>query len=298
MNLVNKPSNSNRRSLTRVLATDEKIGAMRLWTCYLLLIVGSLLFLTPMLWCVSTSLKSDEQIFTDSMIWIPHPIQWSNYTDAIKTIPFLTYLKNSVLITVLTIVGVVFSSSLVAYGFGCLQWPGRDVLFVILLATMMLPPQVTMIPIFILFCHLGWIDTFKPLIVPSFLAANAFFVFLLRQFFKTLPADLFDAARIDGCSPMGIYWRIVLPLSRPALITVVIFTLNLTWNDFLGPLIYLTSENKKTLALGLQSFTSQYGSEWSYLMAISTIMVVPILVIFFFGQRYFVSGITLTGLKD
>lgn len=286
--------------LTSNSDTASRRERMQLWTaltCYGLLIVLSVVFLVPLAWSLSTSLKSATQIYSPEMHWIPDPIQWDNYAKAVTAIPFFTYLKNSVVVTALSIVGVALSSSLVAYAFGCLTWPGRDLLFILLLSSMMLPPQVTMIPVFILFCKLGWVDTLKPLIVPSFLGGGAFFIFLLRQFFKTLPNDLFDAARIDGCSSFGIYWRIALPLSRPALATVVIFTLNGVWNDFLGPLIYLNSEEKKTLALGLQAFTGQTGAEWSQLMAVSIIMILPVLIVFFLGQRYFVEGITLTGMK-
>ncbi len=264
---------------------------------YFLLISLSIVFLIPLAWSVSTSLQTQEQVYDAEMHWIPKPVQWSNYAKAVTAIPFFTYLRNSVIVTVLSIVGVVLSSSLAAYSFGCLNWPGRDALFVVLLATMMLPPQVTLIPLFILFCELGWVDTLKPLVVPTFLGGGAFFIFLLRQFFKTLPKDLFEAARIDGCTSFGIWWRIALPLSRPALMTVIIFTLNGTWNDFLGPLIYLNSEETKTLALGLQAFTGQTGAAQSELMAVSVLMILPLLVVFFLGQRYFVEGIALTGLK-
>jgi multiple sugar transport system permease protein len=192
---------------------------------------------------------------------------------------------------------VSISASLTAFAFGCIEWPGRDKLFVLLLATMMLPPQVIMIPQFILFCELGWIDSLKPLTVPAFFGGGAFAIFLLRQFFLTLPKSLLEAARIDGCSSFGIYWRVSLPLSKPAMLTVSIFALNGAWNDFLGPLIYLNSDANKTLALGLQAFTAQTGAQWNLLMAVSILMILPLLVVFFLGQRYFVEGITLTGLK-
>lgn len=275
----------------------ERVSLTRTIAGYTLLIALSAAFLTPFAWTVSTSLKSDAQVYSLEVTWIPSPVMWSNYAEAITAIPFFTYLRNSVIVTTLCIVGTVFSSTLTAYAFGCLDWPGRDALFVLLLAGMMLPPQVTMIPVFILFCRLGWVDTFAPLVVPAFLGGGAFFVFLLRQFFKTLPKDLFDAARIDGCSAFGMYWRIALPLSRPAVMTVVIFTLNAVWNDFLGPLVYLNSDSMKTLALGLQAFSSETGAEQAELMAISVLMVLPLLIVFFLGQRYFVEGITLTGMK-
>lgn len=281
----------------RATEARERVSVTRAVVGYTLLIVLSGVFLTPFAWTVSTSLKSDAQVYSLDVTWIPSPVMWSNYAEAITAIPFFTYLRNSVTVTALCILGTVLSSTLVAYAFGCLEWPGRDALFVLLLAGMMLPPQVTMIPVFILFCRLGWVDTFAPLVVPAFLGGGAFFVFLLRQFFKTLPKDLFDAARIDGCSAFGMYWRIALPLSRPAVMTVVIFTLNMAWNDFLGPLVYLNSDSKKTLALGLQAFSSETGAEQAELMAISVLMVLPLLIVFFLGQRYFVEGITLTGMK-
>jgi multiple sugar transport system permease protein len=273
------------------------MGPMRAIICYTLLIGIGAMLMVPLLWSVTTSLKSDDQIYHDPLSWMPNPIQWSNYYDAITTIPFFRYLMNTTIITLMCIIGTVISCTMVAFAFGCLKWPGRDILFVVMLATMMLPPQVVMIPQFVLFAKLGWLDSFKPLIVPAFVGGNAFFIFLLRQFYRTLPKDLFDSARIDGCSSFGIYWRIVLPLTRPAMMTVVIFTLNLTWNDFLLPLIYLTSDDKKTLALGLQSFQGQYGVEYSQLMALSTIMILPVVIVFFLGQRYFIEGITLTGIK-
>lgn len=294
---------NGKRAAARLLggggATEarERVSVTRAVVGYTLLIVLSAVFLTPFAWTVSTSLKSDAQVYSLEVTWIPSPVMWSNYVEAVTAIPFFTYLRNSVTVTALCILGTVLSSTLVAYAFGCLEWPGRDALFVLLLAGMMLPPQVTMIPVFILFCRLGWVDTFAPLVVPAFLGGGAFFVFLLRQFFKTLPKDLFDAARIDGCSAFGMYWRIALPLSRPAVMTVVIFTLNMAWNDFLGPLVYLNSDSKKTLALGLQAFSSETGAEQAELMAISVLMVLPLLIVFFLGQRYFVEGITLTGMK-
>lgn len=294
---------NGKRAAARLLggggATEarERVSVTRAVVGYTLLIVLSAVFLTPFAWTVSTSLKSDAQVYSLEVTWIPSPVMWSNYVEAVTAIPFFTYLRNSVMVTALCILGTVLSSTLVAYAFGCLEWPGRDALFVLLLAGMMLPPQVTMIPVFILFCRLGWVDTFAPLVVPAFLGGGAFFVFLLRQFFKTLPKDLFDAARIDGCSAFGMYWRIALPLSRPAVMTVVIFTLNMAWNDFLGPLVYLNSDSKKTLALGLQAFSSETGAEQAELMAISVLMVLPLLIVFFLGQRYFVEGITLTGMK-
>ncbi len=283
--------------LKRLIQSEGQIATGKLLFCYALLIGASALFLIPLLWTLSVSLTPKGQVILGTFNWIPDPIAWENYYLAVTNMPFMLYLYNTLVITVLSIIGVVFSCTAVAYAFGCLQWPGRDTLFVVMLATMMIPPQVLMIPVFILFCRLGWYDSFKPLIVPAFIGGNAFFIFLLRQFYKTLPTALFDSARIDGCSVFGIYWRIVLPLTKSALAAVVIFTLNGVWNDFLGPLIYINSEAKKTLALGVQAFSAQSGAEASEMMAVSTLMILPLLLVFFLGQRYFIEGITLTGLK-
>ncbi len=261
------------------------------------LIFFAVVFIIPFLWILSTSLKGSEQIFSIPPVWIPKVLHWENYSKVFEAMPFLIYLKNSVFISVLTIIGVVFSSSLVAYAFGCLQWPGRDVLFVFVLATMMLPMQVTMIPLFVLFKQLGWLNTYKPLIVPSFFGGGAFNIFLLRQFFLGIPRDLLDAARIDGSSEFRIYWSVVLPLSRPALATVAILTFMLSWNDFLGPLIYLSDKLKSTLALGLAMFVGQHQTEWGVLMAASVLMMLPMVLIFFFFQKYFIKGFTMSGLK-
>lgn len=261
------------------------------------LIFFAVVFIIPFLWILSTSLKGSEQIFSIPPVWIPKVIHWENYSKVFEAMPFLIYLKNSVFISVLTIIGVVFSSSLVAYAFGCLQWPGRNALFVFVLATMMLPMQVTMIPLFVLFKQLGWLNTYKPLIVPSFFGGGAFNIFLLRQFFLGIPRDLLDAARIDGSSEFRIYWSIVLPLARPALATVAILTFMFSWNDFLGPLIYLSDKLKSTLALGLAMFVGQHQTEWGILMAASVLMMLPMILIFFFFQKYFIKGFTMSGLK-
>ena len=263
---------------------------------YSLLCLLGAIFLVPFFWMVSTSLKAESQIFVFPPKWIPDPVLWSNYPNAVSAIPFWTYAYNTIFITGFNILGVLISSSLVAYSFARLRWPGRNQLFVILLATMMLPGQVTMIPVFLLFKELGWVNTFLPLIVPAFFG-NAFYIFLLRQFFLTIPVDLEDAARVDGCPRLLTYWHVILPLSKPALATVGVFTFMGTWNDFMGPLIYLSSENRKTLALGLQSFVWEHGAEWALLMAVSTMMLLPLLILFFLAQRYFIEGIALTGIK-
>lgn len=264
---------------------------------YVLIVFFASLFIIPFLWIISTSLKGEEQIFAVPPKWIPESLHWDNYSKVFDAMPFLTYLKNSVFVTVISIIGVVFSSSLVAYAFGCLQWPGRNVLFIVVLATMILPMQVTMIPVFVLFKELGWLNTFKPLTVPAFFGGGAFNIFLLRQFFLTIPRDLLDAARIDGCSEIRIYWKIVLPLAKPALATVAILTFMFTWNDFLGPLIYLSDKMMGTLALGLAMFVGQHQTEWGMLMAASVLMMLPMIIIFFFFQKYFIKGFTMSGIK-
>jgi multiple sugar transport system permease protein len=220
----------------------------------------------------------------------------ANYTDALKSFPFVHYLQNTLVICVIAVVGTVLSCSLVAYGLACVKWKGREVLFWIMLSTMMLPGQVTMIPLFLTYKKLGWINTILPLTVPTFLG-NAFFIFLLRQFYRSVPIDLMEAARLDGCNDLGIWARIMLPLSRPALAVVALFTFMGTWNDFLGPLIYLTDDRKYTLSIGLAMFQGQYNTDWGQMMAMSLLMTIPIIVLFFFTQKQFIQGVKLSGIK-
>lgn len=225
-------------------------------------------------------------------------LRWDNFSKAVRAMKYFPmYLKNTLILCVLTVIGTVFSSALSAYGFARIPWRGRNKFFLIALATMMIPFPVVMVPIYCMFKSVGWIGTLRPLWVGSF-CAGAFNVFLLRQFFMTIPKDLSDAARIDGCSEFRIFWQIILPLCRPALMVVGLFQFMGTWNDFLGPLIYLTNQKDFTLALGLQFFQSQQGgTEWHYLMAASTLVVLPIIVLFFFTQKTFIEGISMTGLK-
>ena len=228
-------------------------------------------------------------------------LKLENYSEALNFLPpetrkGLLYLWNTVYITLLSILGTLFSSSLVAYSFARLRWPGRDMLFVVLIATMMLPQAVTMIPVFLIFRALGWVDTLRPLWVPSFFA-GAFSVFLLRQFFMTIPMDLEDAAKIDGCSYFGIYRKIMLPLIKPALAALTIMTFMASWNNFMGPLIYINSPEKMPLAYALQLFQGAHLTEFGLLMAAATLVMLPVLLVFFFTQRYFIQGITLTGIK-
>jgi len=223
-------------------------------------------------------------------------LHWRNYPDAFQRIDFFRNLRNTLFICFTYVIGTVLSSSLVAYSFARIPWRGRNAMFVLVLSTMMLPYQVTLIPLFAVYSKLGWVGTFKPLVIPAFFGVP-FYIFLLRQFFLGVPEDLSAAARIDGCNEFGIYWRIILPLSKPALATTALFTFLFEWGDFLYPLVFLQDERQYTLALALQQFQSQHESAWGPLMAMSTVITIPIIILFFFTQRTFIQGITLTGLK-
>jgi len=267
---------------------------------YFLVLAGLVVLMIPFGWMISTSLKTLQQAFAFPPTWIPSPIRWRNYPDSWNYMPFTLYLRNTVIITASSMLGQVTSASLVAYAFARMRAPGRDLLFMLVLSTMMLPAQVTMIPRFILFKYLGWFNTFKPLIVPFYFGGGPFAIFLLRQFYMTLPLELDDAATIDGCSRFGIFWRIILPLSKPALGTIAIFAFFWRWNDFMNPLIYLRSQHLRTLALGLTYFRDETGQTmipWNLLMAVSLLIALPCLLVFFFFQRVFVQGIALTGIK-
>jgi multiple sugar transport system permease protein len=263
---------------------------------YGVMIVLSAIFLLPLLWLITSSLKQQSEVFAFPPVWIPSPPQWGNYTEALQRAPLLTWLRNTTVITFATIVGNVLSSSLVGFGFARLRFPGKNFLFILLLSTMMLPEAVTLIPRFVVFRTLGWVDTLLPLTVPSFFGGGAYNIFLTRQFFMTIPRDFDEAARIDGASNFMIWWRILLPLSTPVLVAITIFSFVYHWNDFLHPLIYLFSEDKKTLALGLRAFINPADASWHITMSASMFLVVPILVLFFIGQRYFVRGIVMTGV--
>jgi multiple sugar transport system permease protein len=263
---------------------------------YAVMIALSAIFLLPLLWLISSSLKQQSEVFAYPPVWIPSPPQWSNYAEALQRAPLLTWLTNTSIITVMTIIGNVLSSSLVGFGFARLRFPGKNALFILLLSTMMLPEVVLLIPRFILFRSIGWVDTLLPLIVPSFFGGGAYNIFLTRQFYMTIPRDFDEAARIDGASNFMIWWRILLPLSTPVLIAITIFSFVYHWNDFLHPLIYLFSEDKKTLALGLRAFINPADASWHITMAASMFLVIPILILFFIGQRYFVRGMVMTGI--
>lgn len=263
------------------------------------LILVCLVFLIPAWGMFATSLKTEHQIANYQsllgMMW-PSPVRWENYEEVFHLIPFARYFMNTLYVTGLSVIGTAFSCSCAAYAFSRLRWPGRNVFFGVLLATMMLPPQVTLVPQFLIFSELGWVNSYKPLWLPSFFG-TAFFIFLLRQFFMTIPRELEEAAEIDGCGHIRIFWRILLPLLKPALLAVVIFQFLASWNDFVGPLVYLNRADMLTMSVGLQAFRVLHGGQWGLLMAAATIMSLPILLLFFCAQRYFIEGVTLTGGK-
>lgn len=277
----------------------QMITGARLWRwfTFALLVVIAIAMLLPFAWLVSSSLKTQNNVFQYPPQWIPNPMQFQNYIDALTYKPFGIYLKNTLIIVTLNVIAVVFTSSLCGYGFARIRFRGRDFWFGVVVATILLPNVVLLVPQFIIFTHLGWVDTFLPLVVPLFFGGGAFNIFLLRQFFRTIPEELADAARIDGCSEFGIYWRIMLPLSRPALITVGLLTFLMSWNDLLNPIIYLRTPDNFTLAVGLALFRSVLNTRWELLMAASTATILPIILIFFIAQRYFIRGIVMTGLK-
>jgi multiple sugar transport system permease protein len=289
---------SEKRPKRRPGSHVNRLSRLQALAIHAVLVAGSLLFLFPLVWMISTALKPIDQTMIMPPRWIPEPIEWGNFWEAVNYIPFFTYARNTLTIAILGTVGTVLSSSIVAYGFARIEWKGRNIVFLVLLATMMVPFPVTMVPLYAVFRELHWIGTFRPLWVPAWFGASAFNVFLLRQFFLTIPRDFDDAARIDGCSEFGIYRRVVLPLSRPALAVVALFHFMYCWNDFLGPLIYLIEQDTFTLALGLQFFQSrQGGTPWNLLMAASSLVVAPIIILFFFTQRTFIQGIAMSGIK-
>jgi multiple sugar transport system permease protein len=315
---------------------------------YVVLLAGCVLFLTPFVWMIVTSLKTNDRVMIYPPEWVPKqtvfyyqgpkgrieidpPLvdnaggkatirlpekddtvqvptasvtrrvivspRWTNYRDTWETVPFAMFTKNTLTLAILVVLGVTLSSSLVAFGFARIQFPGREALFMLMLSTMMLPGIVTLIPGYIMFRYLGWIDSLRPLWVPAFFGGGAFNVFLLRQFFRTIPVELDEAAKMDGASWGQIYWRVIMPLTGPATTTVALFSFIGAWKDFMGPLIFINSLEKQTLELGLQTFQTLYGTHWELMMAGAVIVVLPLIVIFFLGQKLFIQGIVMTGLK-
>ena len=265
-------------------------------SAYLWLAAAGIIMTLPLVWMVLTSLKTPDQITAEPYSWWPSPWRWENYAEATTAIPFRQYLGNSLFLCLGNVVGTLVSCSLVAYGFARLRWPGRDAWFAILIATMLLPWQVTMVPRFLVIRELGLYDSLWALILPKFLG-EAFYIFLLRQFFLTIPQAMIDAARVDGCSELGVLLRVVLPLARPALATVALLEFVASWNDYGGPLLYLNDPKRFPLAYGLEQFVSSHSSQMNLLLAAATLFTLPMVVLFFFAQRLFVRGISTTGLK-
>ncbi len=287
-------------SSAQIKAMQRRQQIVRQTVIYLSLIVGALVFLLPLIVMISTSLKSFTEINTYPPSFLPKTMMPSNYTEAwnYKSTNFPLWTRNTLIIIFGTLPGVLLTSSLCAYGFARLKFVGRRLWFGLVLASIMLPPQVTLIPLYILFYNLGWLNTFLPLIVPPWFGGGALSIFLLRQFFMQIPRDLGEAAIMDGAGHLTIWWRIYVPLSRPAMVSVALLTILGIWNDFFGPLIYLTSPDNYTLALGLNMFQGMYTSpRTDYIMAISSIMVIPMIILFLFAQRYIVQGFVTSGLK-
>lgn len=274
---------------------------------YVILCTGSIAVLAPLVWMISTSLKTLNQVYIFPIQWIPQPIMWGNYLLAITRHPFFLYLTNSFILVGGGVVGQLISCSLVAYGFARFRFPGRNILFIILLGTLMIPIYVKIVPLFILFRKLGWLNTFLPIIIPAFVATGQpLYIFLLRQFYMTIPLELDEAAKLDGCSPFRIYFSIILPLSKPALAVVAVLSFMFYWRDFFRPLIYLTKEERWPVALGVLMYKYLTASElgiaqrvvqWHVVMAVSFLMILPCIILFFFAQRVFMQGITSAGIK-
>jgi len=284
----------------RAASLDRTGGQVRATPLHLalhaLLLLVSVTALIPMIWMLSTSLKTSGTELEWPIQWIPNPIVWSNYIHAHTMLAFGYYYRNTITITLLSTLGSVITSSMAGYAFGRLRFVGRTALFALVLATMMLPSIVTLIPTYLIWRYLGWLDTLVPLIVPSWLGGGAFYIFLMRQFMLGLPRELDEAARMDGASTYRIFWQVVLPLCGPALAAIAIFSFVAHWTDFLAPLIYLNSDHNRTVAIGLALGVGAYHTSYNYVMAISFTMTLPIVALFFFAQRYFMKGVVLSGL--
>ncbi len=302
-----KPMNRGDAEAQRAFSASSRLRGKAI--LHLLLAAGAVTMVLPFLWMLSTSVKPEKEIFRFPPVWIPSEWMWSNYARAMEAAPFGRYFINTIIFAVAITLSNLLFCSMAAYAFARLRFRGRNVLFILVLGTMMVPAQVTMVPVFVMLKHWplmggndllgsgghGLLNTFSGLVMPG--AVGAFGIFLLRQFFMTLPRDLEDAARIDGCSEVGIYWRIILPLSRPALATLGIFTFTAAWNEFLWPLLIMSKDSMKTLQVGVQVFQTQYTTSWDLLMAATVVITMPVLIIFLAGQRYFTRGIALSGMK-
>jgi multiple sugar transport system permease protein len=261
---------------------------------YLILILISIAMLFPFFWLVRSALMNQVEIFTMPVKWLPAKLLWSNFTEALTAAPFGLYFINTVILVVLNVIGAVISNSFIAFGFSRIQFKTRNFWFGFVLMTLMLPGAVMLIPQFIGWKAVGAYDTYVPLALPAFFG-NAFFIFLLRQFYASIPFEYDEAARVEGANYFQIWLKIIIPLSKPALVTIAVFTFMNVWNDFMGPLLYLSDDQKWTLALGLQGFQGQYTSQWNYLMAAATVMFAPLVILFFFAQKHIMSGANISG---
>jgi multiple sugar transport system permease protein len=289
------PPSPSRSGPRRGRRTPRAVGASA--GKHAVLIVLAAMFALPLVWMVSTSFKTAQQALQLPVVWWPHPFLWSNYPDLFAALPYFRFFLNTFLYAAITIVGVCLSSSLVAYGFSRLRWPGRDAVFYVMLLTLILPFVCTLIPLFVMYKRFGWIGTYLPLEVPTFFGSSVFSTFLLRQFFMTIPQSLSEAARIDGASEFYVYRRIILPLAKPAMAAVILFQFVYCWNDYLGPLVYISDQNSYPLSLGLALILGEYTTNWAWVMAGATAATAPIVILFFLTQRTFIQGITVTGLK-
>ncbi|MAS38011.1 MAG: sugar ABC transporter ATP-binding protein [Anaerolineaceae bacterium] len=285
-----------RTTITDLLSNTRVRHLIKMTLIYLVLAVLAFIILIPFAWMLSTALKTREQIFTWPIEWIPNPVQVENFADAVTARPFFLWVRNSLLVSLLSVVGHCISATLVGFSFARLRWRGRNIIFLITLATLMLPEEVTLIPQFLIFQKLGWVNTFLPLFLPTFFG-GAFNIFVMRQFMITLPKELDDAARLDGCSHFGVLVRVIVPQVLPAIGFIAINTFRSRWNDFFRPLIYLNHPDLFTLALGLRSYRDEFTVEWSMLMAASLLAILPVVILFFVAQRYFIQGVVFSGVK-
>lgn len=274
----------------------EKISIAQVLT-YILLTVGGIIFLIPFYWMFRSSLMDQGQIFEMPPVWLPNPIRMENFKEALTIMPFNKFFLNTIIIVVLATAGVVLTSSITAFSFARMRWPGRDKVFICLLSGMMLPQYATLIPTFLGWKFLGAVGTNLPLIIPSWFGGGAFYIFLLRQFYMAIPKELDEAAYVDGAGYFRIFLQIILPLTKPAIVVVILFSFLHSWNDFLAPVIYLNDVSKYTLTLGLALFSGMYNAQWNLMMAASAVVAIPAIIVFLFGQKYFVEGISITGLK-
>lgn len=277
--------------------TKTSARKTKLIITYALIILICVVTTLPFYWLIRSSLMDKKQLFKFPIQFFPDPIIWENYPEAMQAAPFGRYFVNTMILVIGNMAGTVITSALAGYSFSRLQWSGKKVMFYCLLSTMMLPGFITLIPLFLIWNELGFVNTYVPLILPAWLGGGAYNIFLVRQFFMTIPKELDEAGVIEGASYWTIFWKILLPQVKPVLAVVAVFTFMNVWNDLLGPVIYLNDELKYTLSVGLSSFSSLYNTQWGYLMAASAVITLPMILVFFFFQRYFIEGVTLTGIK-